>query len=113
MKYVIDANIKNGRPRLRVLDADTGRVHMEWSLTRISRMLDEGEIDPDDFLHPERYGMNLLLKNLFLLSCMENMTECRQNKNVPASVKTPQASSEDKSYRNTTQWNFVIKANPI
>ena len=57
MKYVIDAKIEKGQPRLRVLDADTGAVHMEWSLTRVNKMLEEGEIPPKDFLHPERYGM--------------------------------------------------------
>ncbi|MFK8068070.1 MAG: hypothetical protein AB8D52_07485 [Gammaproteobacteria bacterium] len=73
MKYVVDASLENGQPRLRVLDADTGVVHIEWSLTRVNQMFDEGEIDPDDFLHPERYGMGLLVKNLFLLSCVESM----------------------------------------
>ncbi len=112
MKFVIDAKMEKGQPRLRVLDAETGSVHMEWSLTRVNEMLEEGEIPPKDFLHPERYGMNLLLKNLFLLSCIESMSVSNNNgwhsdnkileKDI---IKNPHANDSD--------WYFRIKVGPV
>lgn len=116
MQYAVDAKIENGQPRLRVLDARTGQVYMEWSLTRINEMLDHGEIEQKDFLHPERYGMNLLLKNLFLLSCIENMSagnnsagsQCSDSHNVVPLNKVRQ-----KPQAKTLEWNFGIKVNPI
>lgn len=113
MQYAVDARIENGQPRLRVLDASTGQVCMEWSLTRINEMLDQGEIEQNDFLHPERYGMNLLLKNLFLLSCIENMNNCGSKANnkcvKPHTVEPEQHSQPNKKLA----WNFEIKVNPI
>ncbi len=73
MRYVVEARYINSQPRLRVLDADSRTVYLEWSLTKVQEMLDSGEIEQDEFLKPERYGMNLLVKNLFLLACVENM----------------------------------------
>ncbi len=112
MKYVVDARLEKGQPRLRVLDADTGVVHMEWSLTRVSQMLDEGEIDPNDFLHPERYGMRLLLKNLFLLSCIESMANNENREKVSRSDQDSErclltARSKD------SDWYFSINVKPI
>lgn len=116
MQYAVDAKIEKGQPRLRVLDPKTGQVYMEWSLTRINEMLDQGEIEQKDFLHPERYGMNLLLKNLFLLSCIENMNscngttapQCKDSHNVLPLEKVRQTSQS-----NNLEWNFGIKVNPI
>lgn len=108
MKYFVDARLENGRPHLRVLDAETGVVHMEWSLTRVNQMLEEGEIPKEDFLHPERYGMNLLLKNLFLLSCIESMDACEQQ-----GCRTDQNLDLKKSHSNDADWHFGFKVEPV
>jgi hypothetical protein len=104
MKYVVDAKIEKGQPCLRILDAETGKVYLEWSLTRINRMFEEGEIPPDDFLHPERYGMNLLLKNLFLLSCIESFSKKNHKLCINKTIQDSQ--------HNDSEWHFGIKIGP-
>ncbi len=116
MQYAVDAKIENGQPRLRVLDARTGQVYMEWSLTRINEMLEHGEIEQQDFLHPERYGMNLLLKNLFLLSCIESMSTCNsapKEQHSDSDNIVPLENIRQKSQANDLEWSFGIKINPI
>ncbi|MBI2969772.1 MAG: hypothetical protein HYY36_03435 [Gammaproteobacteria bacterium] len=71
MRYLVEARLVSGKPRLRILDADSGRACLEWSLVKVEQMFDVGQIRREDFLHPERYGMKLLVKNLFLLACIE------------------------------------------
>jgi hypothetical protein len=75
MRYVVEARYINNQPRLRVLDADRNTVCLEWNMQIVEAMLETGEIKRDDFLKPERYGMKLLVKNLFLLACTEKMKE--------------------------------------
>ncbi len=116
MKYVIDAKIEKGQPRLRVLDADTGAVHMEWSLTRVNKMLEEGEIPPKDFLHPERYGMKLLIRNLFLLSCIESINDGDNESGKPDSNVNnvvPMKDLKKKFQADHAEWHFGIKAFPV
>lgn len=74
MQYVVEASLNKGQPRLRVIDARTGQTRLEWGLVKVNEMLESGEIKQEDFLKPERYGMNLLLKNLFLLSCADGLS---------------------------------------
>lgn len=73
MRYVVDARISNGKPSLRVIDAVTGAVRLQWTLGKINRMFAENRIPEEEFLRPERYGMNLLVKNLFLISCAQEL----------------------------------------
>ncbi len=120
MKYVIDAKIEKGQPRLRVLDADTGAVHMEWSLTRVNKMLEEGEIPQKDFLHPERYGMKLLIRNLFLLSCIESLNDCddeyaNEYETTDSNVNNvvPMKDLKKKSKTDHAEWYFGIRAFPV
>ena len=39
----------------------------------VENMIEQGDFKREEFLKPERYGMKLLLKNLFLLACSEKM----------------------------------------
>ncbi len=81
MQYVVEASLKRGKPRLRVIDAATGQTRLEWGLVKVNEMLETGEISQEEFLRPERYGMKLLVKNLFLLSCADGLSispECNQ-----------------------------------
>jgi len=90
IKDVINTKMEKGQPPLRVPDAETGTVHFEWSLTRISKILEESVIPPDDFLHPDRYEMNLLIR-IFLLSCIESLHSC--NNNQAREIQTSMLSS--------------------
>ena len=72
MKFWVDARFVNGKPHLRVVDLDSGRVRLDWGLVKTREMLDSGQIPRDVFLKPERYGMQLLVRNLFLLACTED-----------------------------------------
>ena len=69
MQYVINARLINGVPQLRVIDRTSGQVKMRWKLEQIKEMFESGEIQETEFLQPEKYGMNLLVKNLFLIAC--------------------------------------------
>lgn len=109
MKYVVDARFEKGKPHLRVLDANTGVVRMEWTLTRVTQMLENGEIPKDDFLHPERYGMQLLVKNLFLLSCLESFSV----NSAPCSIEKNREVSMKRHHTNSPAWHFSIKAKPV
>ncbi len=114
MQYTVEARIDKGQPRLRVLDAMTGKVHMEWSLTKVTEMLEEGEIPPGDFLHPERYGMKLLLKNLFLLSCIESMNGKNETRQVCSITENVIPLTEHRNQQVDQPENqFGVKAYPI
>ena len=114
MQYAVDARIEKGQPRLRVLDPVTGKVHMEWSLTKVNEMLEEGEIPPNDFLHPQRYGMKLLLKNLFLLSCIESMNSNTEAREICSNTQNVAPMTRHRKQQSGhLDWLFGIKANPI
>ncbi len=76
MQYVIEARLENGEPELSVIDRLSGHVKLRWRLERIHEMFDSGEIKREEFLQPEKYGMQLLLKNLFLIACAQNLEAC-------------------------------------
>lgn len=100
MKFLVDAKLLNGQPMLRILDADTGAVRLEWSLVRTQQMLRDGEIKPEEFLRPELYGMNLLVKNLFLLACLEDSRSMARDQ---------QQISDDEVSLNGPSWQFSLK----
>ena len=71
MRYVVDAVFSSGKPRLRVLDAVSGKVQAQWRLEK-SRASD---MDPEDVLQQpvEHYGMQSLLRDLFLIACSDEL----------------------------------------
>lgn len=80
MRYVVEAGFCNGKPRLRVVDADSGEVRVEWFL--------EPSRDPvrkDTAAFPQtrpaeqHNGMQSLLKNLFLIACSDDLDRSRDN----------------------------------
>ncbi|MDX1519532.1 MAG: hypothetical protein R3318_05370 [Gammaproteobacteria bacterium] len=73
MHYVVKASLNNGIPQLSVIDLATGRVRLCWRLEKIQEMFDRGEILQEEFLQPEKYGMKLLLRNLFLIACAQEL----------------------------------------
>ena len=73
MYYLVDARYINHQPQLRVLSAETGQVILQWRLEQVTDMFHNGEIAEEDFLQPKKYGLQLLVKNLFLLACAEAM----------------------------------------
>ena len=75
MQFLVDARYVNHQPRLRVLNADTGEVLLQWQLQQVREMFDNGEVPEEDFLNPQKYGMKLLVKNLFLLACAQKLQQ--------------------------------------
>lgn len=73
MLYVVNARLVNGSPELRIINPHTGHVRMRWRMEKIEEMFESGEIRREEFLQPEKYGMKLLLKNLFLIACSESL----------------------------------------
>lgn len=84
MRYVVDAVFSAGKPRLRVLDAVSGKVQAQWRLEK-SR---DGEADPGEVLQQpvEYYGMQSLLRELFLIACSDEL--CRTDDYVGSSPGT-------------------------
>lgn len=79
MQYVVRASFKDGKPQLSVIDLDTRRVCFRWKLEKIQEMFESEEIKQEEFSQPQKYGMNLLLKNLFLISCTRDLNHHRQD----------------------------------
>lgn len=73
MQYIVHANFVDGKPQLCVIEQGTGRVRLRWRMEKIQEMFENGEIKPEEFLQPDKYGMKLLVKNLFLIACGESL----------------------------------------
>ena len=92
MRYQVEARYINNQPRLRVLDAATGTVFIEWNMQMLENMMEEGEFKREEFLQPERYGMKLLVKNLFWLAWSEKMiNDTATSSTLPLRISPRQA----------------------
>ncbi|MDX1250861.1 MAG: hypothetical protein IDH49_01135 [Gammaproteobacteria bacterium] len=66
MRYIIDAWLEDGDPRLSIRDADTGAVRMQWDYER-----------PRDAVARERAASKALqglFRKLMLLSCADRIS---------------------------------------
>jgi len=81
MNFVVEACYINEKPRLRILDACSRRVLLQWELHQVTDMFESGEIREEEFLQPEKYGMSLLVKNLFLIACIHDLKQERGQTN--------------------------------
>lgn len=59
MNCRIDAWLERGKPCIKITDADSGRVCMQWSL--------HGDRPPEDALHG-------IVRELFLLACVDRVS---------------------------------------
>lgn len=75
MRYLVEARYINHQPSLRILDAHSRHVLLQWELHQVKDLIKSGDIPEGEFLQPEKYGMKLLLKNLFLLACASELNE--------------------------------------
>lgn len=98
MHYVVNASLVNGIPQLSVIDLQSGQIRLRWKMEKIQEMFDSGEIKREEFLQPDKYGMNLLLKNLFLIACAQDLN---QNKRLPVSTG-------HKKLQNRDDWDFQL-----
>jgi len=98
MHYVVNARLVNGTPQLSVIDLQSGQIRLRWKMEKIQEMFDSGEIKRDEFLQPDKYGMNLLLKNLFLIACTHDLEQ-----NTPLQIKTGH-----KKLKISNNWNFKL-----
>ena len=97
MQYVVNASIENGTPQLKVIDLQSGQVRLRWKMEKIQEMFDTGEIKREEFLQPDKYGMGLLLKNLFLIACAQDL-----HQNCPY-----QNTVSHQSPGTTDDWQFI------
>ncbi len=73
MRYLIEARYINHQPCLSIVDAESRRPLLQWELHQVQALIENGDIPEGQFLQPEKYGMKLLLKHLFLLACMTEL----------------------------------------
>lgn len=69
MRVLIEAKLIAGTPHLRLLDADTGALRLDWRLDAPST--------PTDFTTPcctSRSGIQQLFRQLFLLACQTQVS---------------------------------------
>ena len=102
MHYVVTASLNDGVPQLRVIDLRSGQVRLSWKMEMIQKMFENGEIKREEFLHPEKYGMNLLLKNLFLIACAHDL----EHDNCTSGV------NNRNSQRTFDDWQFSLNPGP-
>lgn len=70
MTYQIDAWLERPDPYLKVTDKNTGIPVIDWNSERLHNLIERGAICADDFTSPEK-NQQELVKDLFLLSCLE------------------------------------------
>jgi hypothetical protein len=83
MRYVVDAICMDGCPRLRVLDADTGDVRLEWNLTRVARKGRQGlaawpATTAATMQSLQHNWATRLISRLFLVACAEQLAKLPQ-----------------------------------
>jgi L-rhamnose mutarotase len=66
MSYHINAWLEDGMPRLQVIDAQTRTICMSWSYT-----------PNKDQSYKERHEIQRLFKELLLLTCKQDISNCR------------------------------------
>ena len=66
--YTINACLEQGRPRLQIQDAQSGRVCLNWILPDENCLLDCGQCCEDEHTCPAKLGLHHLFRQLFLLS---------------------------------------------
>lgn len=75
MGYLIDARLVQGKPQLRLIEPDTGKVRFEWDYQQMARQYSAGSTVRSDI---SDYGAARILKQLFkelmLLSCAERLS---------------------------------------
>lgn len=88
MRYLIDAWLEEGDPRLRITDADSGAVRLQWIYRRSPSRTGT---DHDCTEGPRCAGcsaLHCLVNDLFLLACADKLC---------ASIKTASATASNES----------------
>lgn len=80
MRYVVNAGFCDGKPRLRVVDATSGEVRVEWFLEKSRDPVQEDATAlPETCPGEQHNGMQSLLKNLFLIACRDDLELSRDD----------------------------------
>lgn len=69
MAFILDAWLEQKNPRLRIVDAGSNVVVLDWNESVLRPLLDSGEICPKDFNNPCKSEIQGLIRELFLLAC--------------------------------------------
>ena len=72
MNCMIDAWLENGEPRLRIVDAESGAVRLDWSGSDAAApSCDGAPVCTRDHRCPARAALHGLINELFLLACAD------------------------------------------
>ena len=85
MRYLIDAWLEEGDPRLKITDADSGSVRLQWIYRRSPSRSDRNH---DCLEGPPCAGcsaLHCLLSDLFLLACADRLSSCMESARAAAS----------------------------
>jgi hypothetical protein len=75
MRYLIDAWLDEGDPHLRIIDADSGSIRLNWVYPR-SAIQDVEHDCNDKSPCGGCSALHCLLNHLFLLSCIDKLHSC-------------------------------------
>lgn len=81
MNCSIDAWLENGAARLRIVDADSGRVRLDWSYAEAARRSACASCNPLD--EGARAALDELINGLFLLACADALRSGRAPAGCP------------------------------
>ena len=71
MHFRIEAELLQGEPRLRIFDADSGALRLQWRYRNaLFQACGERRICDEDHLCAARANLRTLMRDLFLLSCV-------------------------------------------
>ena len=69
MAFILDAWLEQKSPRLRIVDAGSNVVVLDWNESILRPLLDNGELCAKDFNNPCKNEIQRLIRGLFLLAC--------------------------------------------
>lgn len=74
MRFTIEAGLAQGVPRLRIFDADSGALRLQWRYHPVPARSEEDErAGCDQHDCAARAHLHSLMRDLFLLSCAANV----------------------------------------
>lgn len=74
MRYLIDAWLDEGDPRLQITDADSGAVRLQWSYHRTHPCSGMEQGCSEDPPCPGCSALHCLVNHLFLLACADKLS---------------------------------------
>lgn len=93
MRYQIDAWLDDGDPHLKITDADSGAVRLQWIYHR--EVESSGQGCPGEEPCAGCSALHSLINHLFLIACADGLRTSRAHQ---AAIEAPQANPQKKFY---------------